>query len=151
MDRIIKNIWLGNSHDAIHSLHELKKHGITAVMNCARDLDNPNLSFKDFELSHCGFVDGGGNTVQAAYAAVIHLANLVNKGHQVLIHCHEGKSRSAVVLVYYIYAMQYPAGDLETIIQRMKEKRPRVDIALGLIETFDKMDMELLSKIVKGG
>lgn len=150
MDRITTNIWLGNTHDAKHSIPELKAAGITAVMNCAKDLDN-ELSFRDFTLSHCGFVDGGGNTIQAAYAAVLQLASLVAEGHKVLIHCHEGKSRSATVLAYYIHAKQASEVTLEDIIQKIKEKRPRVDIAPGLIETFDKMDRELLSKLIKGG
>jgi len=138
MDKIRDNIYLGNSHDAIHSKEELKAAGITAILNVARDLTNGKLTHKDFEMYHVGFMDGGGNDPIVCACALMLFNGLLRKGHKVMIHCHEGKSRSAAVVAAHLMACgEY--WDITSAEMHLKSIRPVVDIAPPLKEMFSNI------------
>jgi len=138
MNEIIDNIWIGDSHDANHDYKGLKQNGITAILNVANDLDN-QYTFKDgFKLSICGLIDGAGNHSHAILSALYQLKNLVDSGHTILVHCHEGKSRSAFIVGLYLkikYGMKW-----EDTIIFLKSKRPIISINLKL--PFDLIKLE---------
>jgi len=148
MDEITRGIWLGNSHDAIHSRKELKENGITAILNCAWDLKNTQLSHKDgFEIAQCGLRDSKDNNVFAIYSAVLQLANLVKNNHFVLVHCHEGRSRSAWVVAYYLYAIEN-FDTIEEAFDYIVSCRPEVyNPPREIKESFDKCNVDLLKKM----
>lgn len=128
MDQITDNIFLGNSYDARHCKHYLVENGITAILNCAKDLDNPYISSKDgFETAQCGLLDSKDNTRFAAYSAVYQLVNLINRKHKVLVHCHEGRSRSAMVVASYL--LNFTDMGFETLresLSYIKTKRDEI-------------------------
>ena len=136
MDKIRDNLYIGNSHDAIHCKDELKAEGITAVLNVARDLTNTKLTHKDFELYHVGIMDGGGNDPIVCGCALMLLNGLLRQGHKVLIHCHEGKSRSVVIAAAHLRACgEY--WDLKDAIADIKRVRPVVDVKPELQQMFE--------------
>jgi protein-tyrosine phosphatase len=98
MDRIRNNIFIGNSHDAQHEKEALKAAGVTAILNVAWDLTNKTTTHNEFKMCKVGLVDGDGNNPLIATCAVMVLKGLLEDGHTVLVHCHEGKSRSVAVV-----------------------------------------------------
>ncbi len=142
MTKITSNIWIGNSHDALHEKETLKREGITAILNCAWDLKNEMLSHTDgFVMAQCGLSDDGLNSVYAAQSAILQLANLVEKGHKVLVHCHMGRSRSVLVVIYYLYLFENEENiSVKQIFNQVLELRPEADnpYLKPLIENFEK-------------
>lgn len=135
MNKITDKIYLGSSQDAQHRKRELKEAGITAILNVARDLTNTTTTHKEFEMYHIGVMDGGGNNSSMASAALLVLSALVLDGHKVLVHCHEGKSRSAGLVAAYLTKR----GNFETMeeaVVYLKSKRPRVDPNDEIIALF---------------
>jgi protein-tyrosine phosphatase len=135
MNKITNSIYLGSSQDAQHRKPQLKAAGITAILNVARDLTNATTTHKEFEMYHIGVMDGGGNNSSMASAALLVLSALVVDGHTVLVHCHEGKSRSAALLAAYLTKR----GNFETMeeaLAHLKSKRPRVDPNADIISLF---------------
>lgn len=138
MDKIRDNLYIGNSHDALHCTEELKAEGITAIFNVARDLTNTTVTHKDFEMYHVGILDGGGNDPIICGCALMLLNGLLRQGHKVLIHCHEGKSRSVVIAAAHLRACgEY--WSLDDAIASIKQIRPVVDVAPPLREMFEKL------------
>ena len=160
MTKITSNIWIGNSHDALHEKEVLKREGITAILNCAWDLKNEMLSHTDgFVMAQCGLSDDGLNSVYAAQSAILQLANLVEKEHKVLVHCHMGRSRSVLVVIYYLYifenksesiklqqsnvkfSFKEPAEEtVKSIFNRILKLRPEIDdpYLKPLIKCFER-------------
>ena len=155
MQQISTKIFLGNSHDAIHSKDILKELGVTAILNCAFDLHNNKLSHKDgFEIAQCGLVDGGGNNLYGMVSAITQLASLILKGHVVLVHCHEGRSRSAFVILCFLMAF---LNDFDTDEQReivlnetlseMMEKSPDINMNSKHMEMIPDLPWAMLRKM----
>jgi hypothetical protein len=98
MNHIYKNIYLGNSQDPKHT-DELMTNDITFILNVAKDLDvNPLVGI----YYKSGLMDGPGNTWDD-YIRTCYLAySLFLEGKNMLIHCHEGKSRSAFIVLILI-------------------------------------------------
>ena len=139
MTKITDNIWIGNSHDAFHEKEVLKSEGITAILNCAWDLDC--ISFKEgFVVAHCGLSDDNLNSVYAIQSAILQLANLAEKGHKILVHCHEGRSRSVLVVVYYLYLFENPFKEKMIVgFNHILKLRPEIDNPpKPLIECFER-------------
>lgn len=116
MTAVYDNIYLGDSADANNRDGCLDKCGITAILNCAFDLDRPHYGRIQ---AICGLIDGEGNEYIAFHNAVEMLRHLLNQDHKVLVHCHEGKSRSASVIVAYLaYYENVPFQEaMETLIR----------------------------------
>ncbi len=142
MTKITDRIWIGNSHDALHEKETLKSEGITAILNCAWDLKNEMLSHTDgFVMAQCGLSDDNLNNVYAVQSAILQLANLIEKEHKILVHCHMGRSRSVLVVVYYLYLFENEENvSVKQIFNRVLELRPEVDnpYLKPLIECFER-------------
>jgi protein-tyrosine phosphatase len=135
MDKITDNIYLGSSQDGLHRKDKLKAVGITAILNVARDLTNTTTTHKEFEMYHVGIMDGGGNNQNMANAAFLVLSALLSDGHKVLVHCHEGKSRSAGLVAAYL-VRQGKFNDVEEAIEFLRTKRPRVNPNTEIVDLF---------------
>ncbi len=135
MNKITDNIYLGSSQDGLHRKPQLKVAGITAILNVARDLTNTTTTHKEFEMYHVGIMDGGGNAATMAYAALIVFHTLLDAGHTVLVHCHEGKSRSAGLVAAYLTGWD-EFRDIDAAEAFLKTKRPRVDINKSVRQLF---------------
>lgn len=98
MTQITDHVYLGNSSDA-NNPKLINENGITAILNCAIDLDCPAFGKVQQKF---GMYDGPGNPLIVFMAATVELGRLVDLGHKVLVHCHEGRSRSASVVAAHI-------------------------------------------------
>lgn len=130
MNEIVDYIWLGNSFDAKHQPDVLRHHGVLSILNVAWDLDyqaEPGPL-----LCKVGLYDGPGNTYGGFSLAVKTLAALAMRG-TVLIHCHEGVSRSPTVLATFLVER----GDCENLDEAFKliaSKRPQINPKQVLID-----------------
>jgi protein-tyrosine phosphatase len=138
MNKITEKIYLGSSQDAQHRKRELKEAGVTAILNVARDLTNATTTHKEFEMYHVGLMDGGGNATLMAFAAMMVLHSLLESGHTVLVHCHEGKSRSAGLVSAYLFGHQdHPEySTFEEAEDFLRTCRPRVDVNKDVKQLF---------------
>jgi protein tyrosine/serine phosphatase len=129
MNKIRSNIYLGNSQDA-KNFKLLKEMGVTAIINCAIDLDSPKST--DFVQVKYGLLDGPGNSTEALLCALQALDKLVQANSTVLVHCHVGMSRSAIVVAKYLSLKE--AKLIENCIQELIFIRPIVNPHKALID-----------------
>lgn len=143
LDLVYPYLFVGNSR-AARTPDILKTNGITAVVNVARDLDDPPvdgiLTFK------FGLTDGHSDNNKAIIlvSAFDTIYNLIQQSNEtVLVHCHEGVSRSPAAAILYIARIiaGYTRADgtnhtfnspLEDAYKILQEKRPIAFINKGL-------------------
>lgn len=75
--------------------------GIDAVLNVAVNLDIP-LTQGNVYRHKVGLFDGPGNDNDILIAAVLVLHALNKRHNRVLVHCHDGKSSSIMVVAAYV-------------------------------------------------
>ena len=121
MNYIIDNIYLGDSEAASNEKY-LKKHNITAVVNCAieytskyKDLNFLELKLDDYEYQ---------NLFPMFEIAYKFIKNNSRKNNYILIHCMGGISRSTSLVVFYL--MKEKKWDYDTSINYIIERRPIV-------------------------
>ena len=147
MDKITDNLYIGNSYDALHSKSILKAAGITAILNVAKDLDNPFLSPNNFSLHKVGLGDGSGNTEENLLGAIKTLHSLLSEGHRVLIHCHEGRSRSSSVVAAYLWALgQF--SDIDAALSYLKTVRPLIRPETGMRQDYIDLGIDKLKESI---
>lgn len=95
MTKIIEGLYIGNSQSC--QLDNLADFKIDSVLNVAFDLNDPFST--DYHWYKVGLIDGTGNTQLQVDIAYKLLTTLMANKERVLIHCHEGLSRS----VYTVY------------------------------------------------
>ena len=74
---------------------------VDAVSNVALDLDIPPTQGNAYRHK-VGLLDGPGNDEFLLMSAVLVLHALNRKYRRILVHCHEGKSRSVMVVAMYV-------------------------------------------------
>ena len=132
MNQICDHIWIGNSGDA-RNVHALNAIGINAILNCAFDLRS-HLGWPDFIAAQCGLIDGPGNGLDAYRAAMHQLSNLA-EARTVLVHCHEGRSRSAFVVLCYLRTLGI-VDSFDSGHTYLRERRPDVSIHPAHAEAY---------------
>lgn len=96
MTMVTDTIGIGNSSDA-----KQLDSAVDATLNVAVDLDIPPTQ-GNAHRHKVGLLDGPGNDEYTLMAAVLMLHSLNRKYRRILIHCHEGKSRSVMVTAVYV-------------------------------------------------
>lgn len=107
MDWITEQIAIGN-HVEASDVEVLRKESIASVLGLTRTLaglEPAKLGLKEIEVFP--LEDGHGNDSRIFRQAVEALVRLVRDAPPVLVHCHAGRSRSAVVVAgYFMKARQ---------------------------------------------
>lgn len=117
----------------------LYRHGITATMNLAVNIELPSLTLPDgtaVRRTHIGLIDGPGNRPQHLLAAVLALHGILGqaspgKAHypphrrgNLLVHCRGGRSRSATAIALYLHlACPDRFTDFESAIGHVRRVR----------------------------
>ncbi len=93
---ITDKIGIGNSSDS-KQLPSI----IDGVLNVAVDLDIPPTGGTAYRHK-VGLLDGPGNDDSLIISAVLVLHALNKRHNRILVHCHEGMSRSVMVVSAYV-------------------------------------------------
>jgi len=140
--KITSDIFIGSAHDALfRHPEELKYAGITAILNVAKDLSNNRQLHKQFTMCHIPLTDGEANSKGMCMLAVAALHALIEDGHKVMVHCHEGKSRSTAVVATYL-ATESEDKTLNQMETEIKEKRGIAQIQPDLKKIFQGLLFE---------
>ena len=117
MDHIYKNIYLGN-YLAAENENLLKMYDIYTVINFAAELYNEYNDIISYDLNlYDSPEENIINTFEKAYEYV-----KKNLGHNILVHCYMGISRSSSFVIFYL--MKEEKWDYDTCYQFIKMKRP---------------------------
>ncbi len=133
VDAITDSIFIGNYLDA-QDLDGLSRHGIKSILS---------LNGERYELAYgevgivkakvFNLLDGAGNDPAIFLRAVDTLAHFRRVAAPVLVHCHAGQSRSAVVVA--VHFMRDEGMDLAEAMERISAKRS-VRVTAGLQEAL---------------
>jgi protein-tyrosine phosphatase len=112
--QVTPTVAVGNSTDA----KEAKQERFDAILNVAIDLDIKD----EFRWRHkVGLVDGPGNDTLTFMSAVLLLYSLVRSKKRVLVHCHEGKSRSVMVCACFVSITE--GISLDEVLKKLMPER----------------------------
>lgn len=134
IDKIFDNFYIGNSSGS-RDASLLRDNHIGVVVNVAKDLNDP--WFPDIMSFKFGIVDGKSHEncpylyMTAAEIIIYYLSRNV----PVLLHCHEGISRSGAVGALVVAWMQ--KMKLSDAICYLQEKRPQIFIHYGHLSNID--------------
>lgn len=135
---IVDGIAIGNSEDA----RRIENPTFDATVNVAIDLDIED----QFKWRHkVGLLDGPGNNPITFIAAVMLLYSLVQQRRRILVHCHEGKSRSVMVVATYVAMMGYM--DLDSALGKIMPVR-KVDRYRPALYDMASKSLPLLKELV---
>lgn len=133
MNQITDNIWVGNSSDA-RNREALQSVGIGTILNVAIDL-HPALGWNDkFVHYHVGLSDGE-NGREYYEAAVGILKNLDSRNIKVLVHCHEGSSRSCFIVGCHLIRKGV-VKDIAEAMELLATKGRPIKLHSGHIRSF---------------
>lgn len=114
MDWITNQIAIGNFSDANELPADIDavlclKHG------CCDDRD-------DVDAVCIPLADGAGNNRVAVREGITYIHEVIVSGRRILVHCHAGRSRSAVMVARYLMEYQrVTAGDALALITAQRE------------------------------
>lgn len=137
MDKVYKNLWIGDIDDAREE--PLGDFGIQRVITVCQDSVSDNIGC---DYTHYNMSDGpdnkygGDHSYEIYQEATDDLFNYLQSGDKVLIHCHKGQSRSVSVAVGAISRLKgiSPSEALDLI----ENNRPEVDPDDLLIQHAEK-------------
>jgi protein tyrosine/serine phosphatase len=130
-DKIDDNLYLGSSFNA-YCQSELKEKNINVIINVSDDVDNFHEGFGDIIYYKFPISDNNSDDITDILLQTNNIIDThINKGHNILVHCYMGASRSATVVINYImnkYKITY-----EQAKDYVSNKRPLVNLS----EKFD--------------
>ena len=128
--KIMKNLWLGNSKDS-QDEDFLKANKIKVVFNCTPDKpEAPGIRTIRFSIH-----DDPDDDMKMMKEGLAIAEQVIEEAHKhpVLVHCIEGRQRSATIMAL-VMGLKHPRK-LSKVIQDLQKKRP---IALTPEPTFKK-------------
>ena len=134
MNWITEDILIGNYLDAqdLKALGEAGVKSIIALNGVRYDLDYAGVGVQAVKVYD--FIDGAGNAPQIFLRAVDTLLHYRRKSAPVLVHCHAGKSRSAILVA--VHLMRDENLSLEAAMELISSKR-EIRITAGMQEALD--------------
>lgn len=97
--KLLSNLYLSGANE-VHNVEELKRLGITAVLNVAYEVSDPH--HKDFVMVKIGLHEFKENPAFLKNMAIEAIRKLIDHDHTVLIHCYAGAHRSPFIAFSYI-------------------------------------------------
>lgn len=125
--------WITN-HIAIGNFLDAKEHSteFDAMLCLKQNCCDSSQTLSD--VFCLPLIDGPGNRPSDIIAAVQYLADCVNSGEKVLVHCHAGRSRSVAVVARYL--MHSRGITKFAAISFIAEKR-EICMSIGIDEILD--------------
>ena len=133
MDWITKQIAIGDSLDAANHAHDVDTI-LCLIADCCEERSDINGCCIPLH-------DGSGNTREHVLAAIDFIAEQIESGLKVLVHCRAGRSRSVCIVAAYLIRYQglskrqaismiskqrqiYLSDGIDEIFKHLKEKKP---------------------------
>lgn len=135
INQVYENIYIGN-YDMARDKQKLNELGITHILCCGSYLEkfHPNdFVYKQLELDD--------SLEQDILYCIEEAIEFINSGFKTFIHCHEGISRSASILIAFI--MWKEKLKLEDAKSFLKEKRPKINPNSNFLEQLAKFQKSL--------
>ncbi|HYT89863.1 MAG TPA: dual specificity protein phosphatase [Gemmataceae bacterium] len=111
MDWITETIAIGNYLDA-QDAELLRREAIGSVLGLTRALEGVEAAALGVQgIRMVPLADGPGNDLRTFRLALAALAELLASAPPVLVHCHAGRSRAAVVVAGHLIATRGLAPD----------------------------------------
>ncbi len=133
MNQITPQIWIGSSSDA-RNAEALKAADITHILNVAEDLQ-AELGWRDgFTHFHCGLRDAD-NDKGLYEAALKILAHITASLKKVLVHCHEGSSRSVYIVACHM-VREMGLLDVKAALELIQSKGRDINVKKGHMDSF---------------
>ncbi|KAJ1348516.1 hypothetical protein KIN20_003830 [Parelaphostrongylus tenuis] len=143
---VCKGVYLG-SQDVASELAILKAEGITHILNCATGV--PDFYPSKFKYYHLEVLDLPSTDLMAKFHEVYKfMANCVDDGGKVLVHCNAGISRSATFVISYL--MIRHSMSLQCALETVKRVRPKVRPNCGFMEQLKCFEKTLSSTSCEG-
>ncbi|KAL7648028.1 UNVERIFIED_CONTAM: hypothetical protein RMT77_001645 [Armadillidium vulgare] len=133
MDEVYPKLWLGDC-DAATNVAYLQRHGITHVLNAADNKTGPapvktgpdfykgaKIKYLGLDLIDLPFA----NVARHFVATAEFLEDALSTGGTVLVHCRQGRSRSAsIVIGFLMIKKNFTAGEALKRLREYREVRP---------------------------
>lgn len=119
---VIKGSLFISSHQVAGDLECLRRHGITHIVNTAADACT-NHFLGQFQYLTYYLKDANHEDISIVFYKTLQwIEEAVQKGSRVLVHCREGVSRSATIIIAYL--MWKYSIPFETAHERIRRVRP---------------------------
>ena len=134
MDWINDHLAIGNYREA-GDRTVLSANGIRSVLSLDGTLSGPHAAGLGLvEVVGYRLIDGGGNDSRLFRLAIDDLQRLMRASPPVLVHCHAGRSRSAIVVAAYLMRA-HGLGPADAIA-RVASRR-EINITAELVELLE--------------
>lgn len=108
--KFLPNLFV-SGRDEVYQKEELQRLGITAILNVAWEVDDPQYRPEEFLQVKIGMTDDTKNPDWLKSLVMITLNSLLDNGHTVLVHCMAGASRSAYFATRYVSEKEHRSMD----------------------------------------
>ncbi len=136
MDWITDDVAIGNYLEA-QDATLLNKHGFRSVVSLDGTLTAKHAAELGLtEVAAYAFIDGAGNDLRLFRLAILDLQRLTQLHAPVLVQCHAGRSRSAIVVAGYL--MHARSIEAEEAIAAVAAKR-EINVSPALVELLHRL------------
>jgi protein-tyrosine phosphatase len=118
--RLIPGLWMGSAPSPRHAVR-LARHGIDFVVDLREEGVEVGHWPPQVLVRHVPLVDHGAPSLEELRDAAATVSALVQRGHEVLVHCHAGIERTPMVVCAALVTMGWSLTDA---YQRVLEVRP---------------------------
>lgn len=134
MNQITPQIFIGSSRSALDG-RSLKSNGIANILNCAEDLSDQLGWDGGFRVFRVGMADGSNNP--SLYKSALSVLDAVtsDSNKKILVHCHEGRSRSVYVVACWLVQRKLQ-GTIQDAIEFIRSCGRDVNVAQGHLNSF---------------
>jgi protein-tyrosine phosphatase len=138
VDWITEEVAIGNYLEA-QDTTLLRQHAFRSVLSLDGTLTAKQApEFGLAEVASYRLIDGAGNDVRLFQLAIEDLKRLVRTQAPVLVHCHAGRSRSAVIVAGYLMHV-HGINPLEAV-ELVAAKRD-IHVTPALVELLHRLEM----------
>jgi protein-tyrosine phosphatase len=139
---IAPNLFLGDVY-AAHNSRELKNRNITHIVTCTVGVSPPYP--ESFKYMHLQILDFAGEPINEHFAKTYEfIADALDNGGKVLVHCIRGVSRSATIVTAFL--MKHMSMSAEDAVNKVQGVRPIARPNYGFM-----MQLQLYGKDLQKG